>query len=110
MRTRLKPRNIALLLIAPLLLASCGDDPEMVRKRDEQRAEIQKLKGELEVLSEQLANLPEDRSAEVKELQERIRAEEAETSDLEKELAELNAKKREMQKEFESYKRKYRVD
>ncbi len=97
-----------LLLVLPVFFAvSCKDDPELIRKRDEQRLEIGKLEAELAVLDDRLDNAPEDRSEELKALRERTEQNRTEIAELEKELADLSAKRRAMEGEFSSYKAKY---
>ncbi|MCU0796934.1 MAG: hypothetical protein MUF31_13485 [Akkermansiaceae bacterium] len=92
-----------------LVLASCGDDPELVRKREEQRAELRKLRSELDVLDERLKNAPKDRSADLAKLEEETAAREEKISALETEVAALEAKKKELEAEFEDYRRKYPI-
>lgn len=100
-------RILSPLLIITLALASCSQDPELVRKRDEQRAEIAKLEAELEALEDKLDNAPPDRSAELKALQQKAAQDQESITELEKELADLSAKRRELEKEFAAYKLKY---
>lgn len=99
----------AFAILTAITTTSCGDDPELVRKRDEQRAEIRRLEGELSLLQEQLKDTPKDRSSELKELRTQVAAERDQIADLEKEVADLESEKRKLDREFEDYKQKYRV-
>ena len=99
----------AFAILTAITTSSCGDDPGLVRKRDEQRAEIRRLEGELSLLQEQLKDAPKDRSSELKELQGKVAAERDQIADLEKEVADLESEKRKLDREFEDYKQKYRV-
>jgi len=99
----------AIAILISVFATSCGDDPELVRKRDTQRAEIRRLEGELSLLQEQLKDAPKDRSTELKELQVRVSSEKEQISELEKEVADLESKKRELEREFADYKQKYRL-
>jgi peptidoglycan hydrolase CwlO-like protein len=99
----------SIVILTTLFITSCGDDPELVRKREEQRTEIRKLEGDLSLLQEQLKDAPKDRSSELEELKERIESERAQITQLEKEVADLETEKRELDREFEAYKQKYRV-
>ena len=98
---------IALALLSTLVLSSCGDDPELVRKREEQRAEIRRLEGELTVLRDKLANAPKDRTAELEELQKKTVAEQAKIAELETTVADLGKRKDELEDEFKHYQRQY---
>ncbi len=104
---RLKP--LLLLLAGSFLFTSCGDDPELVRKRKEQDLEIARLRGEVALVEEKLRNLPPDRSAELAEAREQAEQQKAEVERLEAEIAELEARKRSLESEFEDYRRKYVV-
>lgn len=96
-------------VLAFVLLAACGKDPELVKKSGAQEAEITRLRGELAALDEKLRNLPEDRSAELVQARKTADAQAAEVAKLEAEIAQLQARKVELKKEFEEYKRKYAV-
>lgn len=96
-------------LSALFLLVSCGDDPELVRKREEQRAEILRLEGELAVLQEKMSDIPPDRSAELEELKQDIEESKTKAEGLEDEIARLEKEKQEVERELDSYRRKYVV-
>lgn len=92
-----------------LLLASCGDDPELVKKRQEQKLEIARLEGENMLLNEQLNSLPPDRSEELKELKIKVDQQTQQLENLEQEIVQLEAKKRGAEADLERYKAKYPV-
>ena len=96
-------------VLAALLCCSCGDDPQMVEKRDRQRAEIARLKGEIALIEEKLKSMPPDVSEELEAARKRTAAQTAELADLEKEIAGLEARKRAIQSEFDSYRAKYQL-
>lgn len=99
-------RPLALALLA-LPLSSCKDDPELVRKREEQRAEMNKLDGELKILQEKLDQIPRDRSSELTKLQRETEDNKASIETLEREVASLEGDKAAVEKELAAYKRKY---
>lgn len=93
-----------LSIIAPLLLSGCGEDPELVRKREEQRARIKELEGELEVLRERIDNAPPDRSGELAELKAEHAAETEKIAELEREISEFTSRKNQLERELADYK------
>lgn len=97
------------LLLAVLCCPSCGDDPKLVEKRDKQRAEIARLKGEIALIEEKLKNMPPDVTAELEATRKRAEEQTAEVAKLESEVSELEARKRVMQAEFDSYRAKYQL-
>lgn len=99
----------ALILFVTLVSVSCSEDPVMVEKREKQRAEITRLKGELALIEEKLKNLPPDVSGELDTLKKVSVKQLAEVEKLEAEVAELELRKRGIQKEFEDYQIKYKV-
>lgn len=90
-------------------MISCGDDPQMVAKREQQKAEIAKLKGELALIEEKLKNLPPDVTDDLAKARELAETQQAEVTVLEKEVATLEDRKRTLQGEFDSYKLKYQL-
>lgn len=102
-------RPCYLAVVASLFCASCSDDPKLVEKREQQKAEISRLKGELAMIEEQLKSLPPDVSADLAEAKQLSEKQSAEVAALETEVAALDSKKRALQKEFEAYQAKYRV-
>ena len=88
---------------------SCGDDPKLVEKREQQKAEISRLKGEIALIEEKLKNLPPDVSEELAAAKKQSEEQTAEVARLEAEVAALDARKRTLQNEFDSYRAKYQV-
>jgi len=88
---------------------SCGDDPELVRQRDEQKAEIRKLEGELAILQERMEQAPPDRGADLARLKEEASRNQQEIEVLETEVAELEKRKAEIDAGHQAYRRKYVV-
>lgn len=99
----------SLLVLFALSSSSCGDDPKMVEKREKQKAEITRLKGELALIDEKLKNLPPDVSSDLAEAQQLSEKQAAEVAGLEKEVAVLETRKRSLQNEFDAYRAKYQV-
>lgn len=89
--------------------ASCSDDPELVRQREEQKVEISKLEGELAILEEKLEQVPKDRSEEVAVLKTEAETNRAQVAELEAEIESLERKKEDIEKQHEAYRRKYVV-
>lgn len=102
-------RPFALAVLAALFCASCSDDPKLVEKREKQKAEISRLRGELALVEEKLKSLPPDVSADLAEAKKLSEKQTAEVATLEMEVAALEAKKRSLQGEFEAYQAKYSV-
>ena len=92
-----------------LVFSSCGDDPELVRQREEQKVEISKLEGELAILEEKLEQVPPDRSEEVEQLKADAETNRAQIAEVEAEIETLEKKKAEIEKQHEAYRRKYVV-
>lgn len=99
----------AAALLLGFASVSCSDDPELVRKRDEQKAEIRKLEGELAILQERMEQAPPDRSADLARLKEDAAKNKEEIEDLETEIADLEKRKAATEAEHEAYRRKYVV-
>ncbi|WP_193210502.1 hypothetical protein [Luteolibacter marinus] len=99
-----RPLGAALLCLA---VSSCGDDPALVSKREQQRAEIAKLEGELAILQERMEQMPRDRSDEVRELKAKAGENQKEIASLEEEIADLEQEKARIEREHEAYRRKY---
>ncbi len=99
----------SLLALFALSCASCGDDPKLVEKREKQKAEIARLKGELALIEEKLKSLPPDVSKDLAEAQQLSEKQSAEVAGLENEVAVLEARKRSLQSEFDAYRAKYQV-
>lgn len=92
-----------------LALGSCGDDPKMVEKREQQKSEITRLKGEIALIEEKLKSLPPDMSAQLAEAKQLFTKQSAEATRLESGVADLDARKRALQTEFDAYRLKYQV-
>ena len=96
----------ALCVIA---FSSCSEDPKLVEKREQQKAEITRLKGEIALIDEKLKSLPADVSSEFAEAKQVAEKQSAEVERLEAEVASLDARKNSIQKEFDAYRLKYQV-
>lgn len=96
-------------LIAALACGSCGDAPELVAKREKQKAEIARLKGELAIIEEKLKNMPPDVSEELEAARKNVEQQTTQIQGLETEIKELLARKRALQAEFDSYRSKYQL-
>ena len=90
-----------------LLITSCGDDPELVKKREAQKAVIARLEGEVALLNEKLNAFPPDRSAQLEEAKKKNDAQTAELARLETEVIALESQKKMLEKDFANYKSKY---
>ena len=102
------PPSICLIsVLAALACVSCGDDPLLVEKREKQKTEIARLRGELALLEEQLKAMPPDESKELAAAKKEAETQTADIADLEKQVAELTARKRSLEEEFAAYKAKY---
>jgi SMC interacting uncharacterized protein involved in chromosome segregation len=101
-------RNLSLIILS-LILVSCGDDPELGKKREQQRQEIERLKGEIAIKEEMINSLPPDRTRELQAAQEKAEIQTKEVEKMEEEIASLERKKRLLEKEVEDYKKKYPV-
>jgi peptidoglycan hydrolase CwlO-like protein len=102
-------RSSFVILSISLLFCSCEDDPKLVDKREKQRAEITRLKGELALIEEKLKSLPPDVSAELGEAKQLSEKQNAEVAQLERDVASLESKKRELQANFTDYQAKYQL-
>ena len=96
-------------LFFSLAFTSCGDDPALIKKRQEQKNEIARLEGEVKLLSEQLSSLPANRSSDLKEINDKLDQQALELEKLEAEIAQLEAKKRKVETEFDQYKKSYPI-
>jgi peptidoglycan hydrolase CwlO-like protein len=105
----MNPRN-SLILLIPLLFPSCGEDPKLIEKKNTQDAEISRLKGEVALVEEKLKNLPPDVSEELQEKRKEISDQQAEIKKLEMEIQEQQERKNTLQREFDAYKAKYKIN
>lgn len=101
------PLLVAIAFSMPLI--SCNEDPELIRKRGEQEAEIAKLKGELAIMDERLKFMPDDKTVELEEAKHETKKLEEEHERLVAEVAGLEEESKKIQREYEEYKRKYVV-
>ena len=103
-------RPLTPLILALVLLPGCGkEDPELVAKQEQQRAEIRRLEGELAVIREKIKSAPPDRGKDLEAMLAQTTKQEAEIAGLEAEIEVLEDRKRELEREFEAYRRKYVV-
>lgn len=98
-----------LVVISSVLLVSCGEDPKLVAKVEQQKAEISKLRGEIALVDEKLKNLPPDVSSELAITRELADKQNTEVAALEKEIETLEQRKASLQSEFDTYKIKYQL-
>jgi seryl-tRNA synthetase len=106
MTSKLLPLFLAGL---PLALSACRENPELVRKREEQRAEIKRLEGEIALMDEKLKTIPVTREEDLAKARQELEAQKQETARLEQDISGLESRKRQLEKEFADYKVKYRV-
>jgi predicted nucleic acid-binding Zn-ribbon protein len=99
--------SYSLALLLAVTCSSCSDDPKLVEKREKQKAEITRLKGELALITEKLKNLPPDVTDELADARALAEKQSIEVSGLETEVAGLEAKKRSLQSDFDAYQLKY---
>lgn len=92
-----------------VVCASCGDNPALVEKREKQKVEIARLRGELALLEEQLKNLPPDVSKELEEAKKEAETQAADVASLEAEVASLESRKRALQGEYDDYRKKFPI-
>lgn len=105
----MKPSRLIWIPVTSILVSSCGEDPKLVQKRDEQKMEIIQLKGDVALLEEKLRTMPPDVSEDLTKAGERTAELDAETAKLTAEIKSLESRKREIQAEFDSYRAKYQT-
>lgn len=103
----MKTIPMALAAITACILVSCKDDPELIAKREQQRAEINKLEGELSLLGEKLKNAPTDRRQELIQTQTKAQQLEKQVAELEGDIATLETRKKTLEDELRDYQREY---
>ena len=81
----------------------------MVEKREKQRTEIIKLKGELALIDERIKIMPADVSEELIVAKQVAAKNAAEVEELETEVAALETQKRSLQDEFDTYRIRYQA-
>ena len=99
----------SLAILLALLSVSCSDDPKLVEKREKQKVELARLRGEISLLDEKIRNLSPDVTGQLAEARQTAAKQAAEVASLEAEVAALEAKKRSLESEFEAYQAKYQV-
>ena len=102
-----RPCSLAFLLA--ICCTSCSDDPKLVEKREKQKAEISRLRGQLALIEEKLKSLPPDVSGDLTEARQLAEKQSAEVAGLEAEVTALESRKRALQAEFDAYRAKYQV-
>lgn len=102
-------RSIVPALFLTLTCVSCSEDPKLVEKREKQKAELTRLKGELALVSEKLKNLPPDVSDQLVEAKALSDKQTAEVASLETEVTQLEAKKHSLESDFQAYQAKYQI-
>ena len=98
-----------ILLCILFLLPSCGDNPKLVAVREQQKAEIAQLSGELALIEEKIRHMPQDVSDELETTRKKAEQQKAEIAQLESEIAQLEARKLSLQEEFQAYRVKYQI-
>ena len=101
-------RYVAALAIC-VGLSSCGDDPELVKKREQLKAETSRLNGELSILKERLESIPPDKAVNIEELKEKAENNRTQIASLESEVEALGKEKAEIEKKHKDYRLKYAV-
>lgn len=95
------------LIVATASLASCLEDPKLVAQYEQQKTELAKLKGEVVLLEEKLAALPEDVPAKLAAAKAKEQAQKQEIAKLEDEWKALEGQKKDLKSEVEAYRLKY---
>jgi len=101
-------RSYITVLMA-LSLISCHDDPKLVEKREKQKVEITRLKGEIQVIEEKLKQVPPDVSNDLAKLTKQTEQQKEVLANLQSEVAVLEQKKAVIQKEYDAYRAKYPI-
>ncbi|WP_200273720.1 hypothetical protein [Luteolibacter pohnpeiensis] len=106
----MKSLKIPLLLAVslPLLLISCNTE-KLAKKREEQKAEIARLNGELKLVKEQIKSLPPDHTNELAAARDEEKDQLDQIQALDSQVSELESKKDQLDEEFKKYRAKYVV-
>ncbi len=96
-----------LIVAVFFLVVGCKDDPELVKKREQQKIEIERLKGEIAIKEEMIQSMPIDKSHELAQAKAKAELQTSEVEKLENEVADLQKQKRTLDDEVENYKKKY---
>jgi TolA-binding protein len=102
----LRPAALALLCLS---FSSCHDDPALVLKREQQKAELVQLDGDLKVLQEKINQIPPDRSSDISKLKLQAEEQQGQISALEQEIERLQKQKADVEKQHEAFRRKFVV-
>lgn len=100
-------------LIAILLVfscCSCGEDAVLVEKKNAQATEITRLKGEINLLEEKIKNLPPDVTEELEAKRNEIEEQKAVIKKLEAEVWDQEERKNDLQREFDIYRARYKIE
>lgn len=100
---------ISTVLVA-FLCVSCKEDPALIEKKNSQAAEITRLKGEIELLEEKIKNLPPDVSDELETKRAEVTRQEARIKQLEVDVRGQEDVKNSIQREFDAYRAKYKIN
>lgn len=105
--------RICNFLAVILITFSCGsckkDDPELVKKSENQKSEISHLKLEILVAEEKLKETPADVSEDLKQAKKEKENQMAEIARLEKSITDIASRKSLLQKQIDSYRSKYQL-
>ena len=99
-----------LAIVATFFCVCCGDDVELIEKKNSQAAEITRLQGEIALIEEKLRTLPPDLSGELESKRKEIAAQEAEIKQLEAKIREQEERKNALQQEFSAYRAKDKIN
>ena len=108
----MRPASIScsLAILMSFVCTSCGDDPNLAKKREMQKAEISRLKADLAVIDEMHKNLPPDVTKDLAEVKQLAATQSAEVTGLKSELAEMEARKKSVKSELETFQTKFRIN
>lgn len=102
-------RPLSIIMLLSLCCLSCSEDPKLVEKREQQKAEIARLKGELALIEEKLKSIPPDVTEQLAEAKTLAEKQTAEAAQLQTEVTALEARKSAIKSEFEAYQAKYQL-
>lgn len=100
--------QLALLVTSACLLIACGDK-ELEAKRDRLALEIKRLEAELAVARSQLDEPLPDHTQDLAVAREELANAKADIVQLEQDVADLAARKKDLEQQFDAYRRKYRI-
>jgi hypothetical protein len=102
-------RSISLTCLILIFATSCSENPERLKKKAIQQAEIQALDADLALLSQKLHNAPADRSDELKTNQSELLSIKTEIESLTQEVSNLELKKQKFEADFKRYQSVYKI-